>query len=203
MKLEQRVLRAETAELRVLDDEPTTISGYAAVFGRESEDLGGFWEVIRPGAFADVLRTADVRALFNHDANVLLGRTRSGTLVLEEDAVGLRFEIKVPDTQYVRDLVVEPIRRGDIDGCSFAFRIAENGDSWRRQEDGRHVREIVSVAELRDIGPVVYPAYAATSVAVRSTREVYDSHLARLRAQERANAIAAGRALRQRELDML
>ena len=94
MKPEQRMLAAAACELRALPaegEQPAKIVGYAAVFDQESEPLGGFVEVIAPGAFDDVLG-ADVRALFNHDANYLLGRTASGTLTLSVDAVGLRYE---------------------------------------------------------------------------------------------------------------
>ncbi|HEG42602.1 MAG TPA: HK97 family phage prohead protease, partial [Phycisphaerales bacterium] len=117
--VERRELVAEDIELRVVDDEIPKITGYAAKFGKWSEDLGGFREKIRVGAFDDVLDD-DVRALKNHDPNLLLGRTRSGTLRLTANKTGLRFEVDTPDTNVGRD-TVEEIRRHDISGCSFGF----------------------------------------------------------------------------------
>lgn len=170
MKPEQRMISAAACELRALPaegDQPAKIVGYAAVFDQESEPLGGFVEVIAPGAFDDVLG-ADVRGLFNHDPNYLLGRTASGTLVLSVDAVGLRYEITPPDTQTVRDLVLAPLARGDLSGSSFAFRVARGGDRWDEDGDGRVIRTITRVGELLDVGPVAFPAYPDSTAAQRS-----------------------------------
>jgi HK97 family phage prohead protease len=149
----------------------TTISGYAAVFNSLSEDLGGFVEVIRPGAFQAALAAGqDVRGLVNHDPNLLLGRTASGTMRLAEDKRGLRYEIDAPDTQLARDLV-ELLRRGDLTGSSFAFTVAKDGDLWR-DEQGNTIRELHAVDTLYDVGPVVYPAYKTTvSEAARRSLE--------------------------------
>lgn len=169
-KPEQRMLSAATCELRAIaaeGEQPAKIVGYAAVFDQESDPLGGFVEVIAPGAFDDVLG-ADVRALFNHDANYLLGRTASGTLTLSVDAVGLRYEIAPPDTQTVRDLVLAPLARRDLSGSSFSFRIARGGDRWDEDGDGRLVRTITRIGELLDVGPVAFPAYPDSTAAQRS-----------------------------------
>lgn len=138
------------------------IVGYAAVFGTESEDLGGFTETIRVGAFTETLKSKpDVRALVDHDSRQILGRTKSGTLSLSVDTIGLRAEIQPPDTQVGRD-VMESIRRGDIDQMSFGFRTTE--DEWN--EDFTR-RELIGV-DLFDVSVVAFPAYRDTSVAVRS-----------------------------------
>jgi len=164
MIAERRVLPAVDVELRVEDDGGQKIVGYAAKYNKNSVDLGGFIEQIKPGAFDNAIMASDVRALKNHDANLILGRTPR-TLRLSSNAVGLRFEVDVPDTTVGRD-TVEEIRRGDLTGCSFAFTVTE--DTWRENDDGTYSRDINEVKELFDVGPVTYPAYPDTSVAARS-----------------------------------
>ena len=164
--------RAIQAEFRVEGDEQPKIVGYAAKFNSDSEEFWGFVERIAPGAFEEALKISDVRALFNHDPNYVLGRSKSGTLVLEEDSVGLRYEITPPDTQWARDLV-ESLRRGDISQSSFAFTMSPGGiQQWEDRADGTTLRTIVKVAELYDVSPVTYPAYADTESGVRSAEEV-------------------------------
>lgn len=166
--MEVRILAADDIELRVSDDEKPKITGYAAKYGKWSLDLGGFTERIRAGAFDEALEKCDVRALKNHDPNLLLGRSSSGTLRLETNSVGLGFEIDPPDTNTGRD-TVEEIRRKDITGCSFAFTILE--EDWKFCEDDTIQRTIIKVDELFDVGPVTYPAYPDTTVAARSLDE--------------------------------
>lgn len=157
----------EGVELRAEGDNLTAI-GYAAVFGSYSQNLGGFVERVDPAAFNKALGDAqDVRALFNHDANKVLGRTRSGTLRLDVDETGLRYEIDLPDTPTGRELA-ELLRRGDISGSSFGFRTIS--DDWSQTEDGFPLRTLKSVA-LRDVGPVVFPAYTDAGAALRSLAE--------------------------------
>ncbi|UXZ20669.1 HK97 family phage prohead protease [Pseudomonas sp. YeP6b] len=173
-EFEKRMLPAQHCELRAVPaeeggDQNTSprIAGYGAVFSQRSDLLGGFFvEIIAPGAFDDVLGQ-DVRGLFNHDPNYLLGRTVSGTLRLSVDQRGLAYEIDTPNTQTIRDLVVEPLKRGDMSGSSFAMRVAPGGDTWH-EEDGVVVRTIYKIAELRDVGPVSFPAYPDSSAAQRS-----------------------------------
>jgi Escherichia/Staphylococcus phage prohead protease len=154
-------------EIRVEGSDAPKITGYAAVFDKKSEDLGGFREVIRRGAFSKTIKEADVRALFNHDPNFVLGRTKSGTLSLEENAKGLKIAIDPPKTQIVRDLVIEPIKRGDIDQMSFGFQAIN--DKWGTENEGQ-VRELLEV-KLFDISPVTFPAYPQTSVQARALRD--------------------------------
>jgi len=150
-------------EVRRSDASPPKIRGHAAVFDRLSEDLGGFRERIRPGAFTKTLQEADVRALFNHDPMHVLGRTKSGTLTLREDGEGLAFEVEPPDAEWARALAVS-IERGDVDQASFAFRTVKDRFT---EEAGGTVRELLEV-QLYDVSPVTYPAYTQTSVEVRS-----------------------------------
>jgi len=148
------------SEVRVAG-EGRKISGHAAVFNKLSEDLGGFREKIAPGAFASTITAADVRALFNHDPNYVLGRTKSGTLSLTEDAKGLAITIDPPETQWANDLI-ESVKRGDISQMSFGFRAV--ADEW---DDSKKVRTLKEV-ELFDVSIVTYPAYPQTDVKIRS-----------------------------------
>ncbi len=160
--IERRIYSCPGLEIRAEDDKPPVLVGYAALFGEMSEDLHGFRERIAPGAFAKSLG-GDVRALFNHDSNLILGRTRSGTLRLEEDQRGLRVEITPPDTSVARDLI-ESVRRKDVDQMSFGFRTRK--DDWE-EFDGGLVRTLIEVT-LLDVSPVTFPAYPQTEIALRS-----------------------------------
>ncbi len=155
------------------------IGGYAAVFHREGDEGTEFrlwddvFERIDKRAFDRALADSDdARALFNHDSNHLLGRASAGTLRLSADERGLKYDITLPDTQAGRD-VATSIERGDLTGSSFAFQAEKV-----RWEDGenRSIRVIESV-RLYDVGPVTYPAYEATSTALRSIRDEYDAWL--------------------------
>lgn len=159
-EIERRSFVAD--ELRVADGENRLI-GHAAVFNSVA-DLGFFREQIAPGAFAASINEDDVRALFNHDPNQVLGRNRSGTLKMKEDAKGLAVDISPPDTQNARD-VMELIRRGDVSQMSFAFRTLE--ENWDYTERGSPLRTLSKV-QLFDVSPVTYPAYPATDVSVAS-----------------------------------
>ena len=136
--------RSYNGEARAV--EGRTVEGYASVFNSMSEDLGGFREIILPGAFKNALND-DVRALYNHDSNYLLARTTSGTLELKEDDKGLYYRFEMPNTSYGNDLL-ELYRRGDLTQSSFGFTVDK--DSWR-MEDGQHIRYIESVSSLFDV----------------------------------------------------
>ncbi len=154
-------------EVRAVEGKPAQIVGYAAVFNSLSEDMYGFREIIMPGAFDRALREKhDVRALVNHDENQILGRTKAGTLALSIDTTGLKVEIEPPDTQAARDAVTS-VKRGDLDGMSFAFRTLT--DNWRTQ-DGAQIRELLDL-ELVDVSVVAFPAYPATTVSARALEQ--------------------------------
>lgn len=139
--------------------------GYAAVFGVLSADLGGFRERILPGAFKASLSSGqDIRALVDHDPSKLLGRTSANTLRLAEDTRGLRAEIDLPDTQAARDALAL-VKRGDVRGMSFGFRVAAGGDRFTT-EGNQMIRELTAV-DLREVTVTSIPAYGATSLAVR------------------------------------
>jgi uncharacterized protein len=162
--LELRHRRTECAQLRTerTEDSPPTIQGYAAVFNSET-DLGFCTEAIAKGAFTESLsRDDDVRALFNHDSNYVLARTKAKTLTLNEDNHGLFSVINLPDTQFARDLAVS-IDRGDISQMSFGFYI--ESEEMIRQE-GAKTKFIITKARLFDVSPVTFPAYEDTEVEV-------------------------------------
>lgn len=171
IKDEDTERRTHTVELRVKDasygSKAPVLEGYGANFNMLSENLGGFREVLMPGCFKECLASSDVRALINHDPNLITGRTASGTLRLVEDEKGLRFENDPPDTSYAKDLQVS-MKRGDINQCSFGFKVAEGGDSWAKDSDSLWIRTITKVERLFDVSYVTYPAYTQTSCAVRS-----------------------------------
>jgi len=158
------------------DGDGRKISGYGAVFYNADDEGTQFrlwedaYERILPGAFDRAIAEDDVRSLFNHDVNIVLGRNTSGTLALSVDEVGLRYEITAPDTQLVRDQVVGPIERGDVSGSSFMFVPIRANWTDEDSEDGRsvEVREVREV-ELWEVGPVVFPAYDASTSSLRQT----------------------------------
>lgn len=154
--------RREATEFRT---EGRKLVGYAATFGVRTT-VADFTEVVSKGAFkASLDSRQDVVALVDHDRGRLLARTRSGTLRLSEDDIGLRFEIDLPDTQLGRDTLAL-VERGDIGGASFAFLVPKGGDSWQGRE------RTINNVKLVDVSIVsAFPAYPQTSVAARSKAE--------------------------------
>jgi HK97 family phage prohead protease len=186
-----------TASLRIErrgegDAAKQRIVGHAAVFEQWTTLYEGrYWvfkEVIRRGAFANAIKEKqDVRSLFNHDPNFVLGRTTSGTLLLSEDKDGLLSDTEPSDSQTVRDLVLTPIARGDVTGMSFAFMVRRAEKQTTTEDDDKTIidcggerltitrdgeryieeRELLDL-DLYDVSPVTYPAYEQTDVALRS-----------------------------------
>lgn len=168
--LTSRQIAERRAQVPTTASDGRSFSGHAAVFNLPTyigASKTGFYEQIAPGAFARALKSgADVRSVINHDPNLLLGRTSSGTLRLKEDTRGLHQETDLPDTSYARDLS-ELIRRGDVSGQSFQFTVAD--EAWSSMPGGHaQLRTIKAVDNLIDVGPVTYPAYADTTASVRS-----------------------------------
>jgi HK97 family phage prohead protease len=192
MEVERRGI-GEIVELRV--DGTPHVSGYAALYHAETEIAGLFREQIAPGAFRSAVDgTDDVRALFNHDPNLVLGRTKSGTLRLKTDAKGLRYDIDMPNTQAAQD-VRELIKRGDVTGSSFGFTVDE--DDWDDSDvkRGKLPLRTIRKVSLFDVSPVTYPAYPQTSVTARSKGEaaieilrMHDVEAARIAIRDRMRA---------------
>ena len=172
MEIERRDFAFEDDNELVVEsraDGRAAIVGYAAVYNRLSLDLGGFKEEILPGAFDKILSRQrgkqDTVALLNHNSDLILGRTSSGTLELASDGKGLRMEIVPPDTQVGRD-TLELVRRRDLRGASFAFTLdLRSGEQWTKDDEGP-IRQIREVRQLYDVSVVLTPAYPASSVGV-------------------------------------
>ena len=173
---EQRTIDVDVQDI---DTRGKTLVGYAAVYGVESEDLGGFTETIAPGAFRNVLNS-DVRCLLNHDPSEVLGRTKSGTLRLIDEQRGLRFECDLPDSP-LGENVREAVRRGDIDGASFRFTVDK--DSWQGD-----LRTVESVKELKDVTVATFGAYPAASVELRTRPDKQEN----TKMEDKPNTIPAG-----------
>ena len=187
---------AKTKETRTFDitklstrdateEQPSKITGYAAVFNSKTTIGGWFDEVIEPGAFARSLsENSDIRALFNHNWDNVLGRTKSGTLRLEEDEKGLKFEIELPNTSVGRDLA-ESMSRGDINQCSFGFWITEENWDYNVEPALRTIKEV----ELYEISVVSIPAYDDTEVSLVRSKEIGKEIEQRLKMIKQINQI--------------
>jgi HK97 family phage prohead protease len=199
---EKRFLTMETAEMRVkkADNGSKRLIGYAAKFGKLSQDLGGFVEQIHPKAFDRCLKRCDVRGLKNHNPEMLLGRTKSGTMELTVDDVGLRYDIALPETVVGRDLVTE-IERGDIDGSSFSFTTEPDGDEWD-DSTSPPTRTLTNVRDLFDVGPVAYPAYLDTEASIASMRSL-ERHNESLAREQRAREEGTREALKVKRIRIL
>ena len=164
-------------ELRTLENDTEVIEGYALKFDRWSDTLGWlypFREKLEPGCL-DGADTSNVVALFNHDQSQILGRT-GVNLDLDIDNIGLKFRIKPTNTTLSNDLL-ENIRSGVINQCSFAFTIPDEDDAeeWQEnKETGVYERFIKKIDRLYDVSVVTTPAYPDTEAVVgaRSKQKV-------------------------------
>jgi HK97 family phage prohead protease len=174
-----------------------TIFGRAAVFYDGTEETEyKLWDemkdregrVISPAAYERINQKAfnkvlqekqDVRGLFNHDPNYVLGRTSSGTMKLEKSLRGLDYKINPPNTP-IGSSVSESIRRKDVSGSSFSFRVNEDGQKWSfDKERNAEIREITRFDEMYDCGPVTFPAYSSTSSGIRADGDATEARSAR------------------------
>ncbi|MCY8971460.1 HK97 family phage prohead protease [Bacillus atrophaeus] len=166
MDKEQRTFHISGLEIRGLEEpaEKPQITGYGAVFNSPANIGDMFTEVIAPGAFTKALSNqSDVRALFNHNWDYVLGRTRSGTLTLEEDDKGLKFTVTPPSTSWASDLQ-SSMARGDINQCSFGFNVVKEDWNYDTEPATRTIQEV----ELFEISVVAFPAYEDTEAVLRS-----------------------------------
>jgi HK97 family phage prohead protease len=202
-RLERRVVPMELRIERRAEGDLPHLIGHAAVFNRLSVDLGGWVELIKPGAFRSALETSDTRALWNHNSDLVLGRRKPGadtrTLELEEDEIGLKIDIDPPRSA---TYYVESVERRDVDQMSFAFYTNTKKVTWETLEDGTLLRTIHEdgIEELADVSPVTYPAYPDTDVAIRQLErfrragqvQIVPAGLEEIRARTRAELEAYG-----------
>lgn len=193
-KIQRMEVRTAPADVK----SPGIITGYAAVYEELSVPLWGFREKIRAGAFAQSIKKNNVRALWNHNSDLVLGSTGGNTMTLAEDETGLRFEITMPDTQAGRDGVVS-IDRRDVDGMSFGFNVRKQ--EWDETDPENVVRTLIDI-DLAEISPTAFAAYPSTSVDVRSARDDFAKYREE-RQKIDQSAIAAAHEFRKREIELI
>jgi uncharacterized protein len=189
-------IRSSAIELRADGDEEFVLYGLAASYGALSPDLGGFRELIASSAFKRSLKAkADVRFLLNHNPDVVLGRTASGTLTLKDSPEGLRFRCQLDEDSAQHRDVYTMIKRGDISQCSFAFRVPPNGDVWDEAEENgkRFARRTLIDVDLLDCSCVTYPAYSGPGDTAVAARAAAASGYTAIDAANRATAERIGR----------
>lgn len=163
--METRYLKMHDMKTRETDENGNPhLEGYFAVFDEVYDVWDGVTESIKPGAFDNSV-TQDVRALYNHNHDIVLGRVSAGTLTLKQDSHGLWGDITLnrKDTDAMN--AYERIARGDITGCSFGFDIKR--ESYEIQDDGTIHYMIEEVDPLWEVSPCVFPAYEATNISAR------------------------------------
>jgi uncharacterized protein len=164
----ERRFASEGMELRKDGDKPKMVVGYACRFD-SIYDMHWMSEEVSPDAFSGIdLVASDCVCLFNHDSNVVLGRTSAGTLRLKLDEKGLFYECDLPDSPNGQN-IGEAVSRGDVKASSWAFTVSD--DEWS-MKDGKDHRLIKKIKRLYDVSPVTYPANPATDVAARSLAAV-------------------------------
>ena len=193
-KFEHRFVDVSDIEVRDgATGDGMSFRGYAAVFNSWSENLGGFRERIRPGAFSRSLKSRnEIRMYLNHNTDMVLASRRAGTLRLSEDERGLRVDADLPDTTYGRDLSVL-MRRGDVNSMSFGFSVPPKGDAWNDAGTERELREV----RLAEVSAVTgQPAYSATTAQVRTLDVLADkTGLDAVRMNEAITKLEAGEEL--------
>jgi len=183
--IERRVLPMDVVMRAGDGEESGRLIGHAAVFNewtKISEPWFGdlYEEQVAPGAFRKTIKEGDIRALWNHDPNIVLGRLKAGTLELKEDDAGLAATITPPDNEWGRP-VLDAVRRGDVSGMSIAFQVVK--ESWtipdKEKEPGALRKRVIREAKLFEVSPVTFPAYPQTDIGARSDDGEEESRLLR------------------------
>ena len=189
--LEWRTFSSEIRSSSGADGKPQ-LTGLAVPFNRETvlipanamfDGSPEIREVIMPGAFTKSLRESEQWALWAHDPGFVLGRKGNGTLRLEETPAGLASEIDPPDTALVRDMVLAPIERGDVNGMSFRFWAVREDRETR--DDGNVIVFKVREAGIQEVSPTPMPAYTSTTISARSQQRI-EQAIAEFRQQRQA-----------------
>jgi HK97 family phage prohead protease len=170
-EMELRTILTEDIEYREDSDNPV-IGGYVVRWDKLSEEMFGFREKVSKGAFLKSLSEMRVLSFWNHNSDMVLGNTENGSLVLQEDERGLKFDLTLPDTSIGRDARAL-IKRGDVKGMSFGFRTLR--EEWDESDPKKVVRTLLEV-RLYEVSPTPMPAYPQSSVAARSFEDVRNSY---------------------------
>jgi uncharacterized protein len=168
--IEKRFIPFTEFELREDADKPPELVGHASVFNQPTEISDWFetWnETVAPGAFRKTLKEADIRALFNHDPNIVLGRNKAGTLELKEDDIGLHTVIRPPDNEWGRP-VLDAVRRGDVTGMSISFTVVKESVEYPKEGSQDLPKRTIKEVKLYDVGPVTFPAFEQTDISARA-----------------------------------
>jgi len=165
IRTKDKHIRSLATNLQTRSDDETekVIEGYFVVFNSETELFPGAFEEIAPEAFNNTLSN-DIRALINHDTNLVLGRTKAGTLELEVDEKGLFGRIKINENDTDAMNLYERVKRGDVDQCSFGFNILK--EDVEHRDDGT-IKWTIREVDLHEVSVVTFPAYQETSVQAR------------------------------------
>jgi len=170
----EKEIRNTNNLIKRADEASRIVEGTAIVFNSDSVDMG-FIETIDPSAITEeTIKSSDVFAYLNHDENRgVLARSKygEGTLNLWIEDDGLHYRFEAPKTQ-LGDELLSYLTRGEITASSFAFTIAQGGDTWTRGMDGSIKRRITKIDRLYDVSPVFQPAYETTSAAKRKVNEI-------------------------------
>lgn len=159
------LFEAAGLEIRKAPDGTSMLLGHAVLWEKKSLPIyGSFREQVRKGAFTKSLQENNIRALWNHNSDFVLGSTKAKTLRVLEDAKGLYFEIDLPDTSIAKDASIT-VSRGDVDGMSFGFNTRKQ--EWDETDPKNIVRTLIDV-DLREISPTPFPAYPQSKVGIRS-----------------------------------
>lgn len=163
MRMQEMIIREAEGKRR--------LEGYFAVFDQPYEVVPGWLETIAPGAFDCALRGGqDVKVLWNHDSNIVLGSTENHTASLREDARGLYGGVEINEDDQDAKNAYARVDRGDVTGCSFGFEISRMEESW--DEDGTYRTRILEVFPLYEVSPCTFPAYTQTSITARAAEQL-------------------------------
>ena len=169
--MQQRIIKMKNAQIRE-EGGKRYLEGYFAVFGEQYQVWAGWVETIERGAFAEYLAGGeDVKVLWNHDSNIVLGSTGNGTATLREDEIGLYGTVEINENDQEAVNAYARIARGDVDGCSFGFDIDRQEEWW--DEQGIYHTKIMRVDPLYEVSPCTFPAYKATSITARNGEKLH------------------------------
>ena len=191
-QVERRVIMADV-EVRNAEKGTPKLVGHGSVFNTETVIAGRFREKVEPGAFRDSVKEDDIRVLFNHDANYVLGRQSAGTATVVEDGNGLRYEADVNPNDPQAMSVAAKVQRRDVTGSSFSFTIESDDDEeWIAPDKrGGLPLRVIKRAKVFDVGPVTFPAYVQAEASARSLTRADELTQAEVRAVEMAERSAA------------